>query len=209
MSIFSLIKRCIPAKWKLLAKSRFVGGHLRLRTPDRRLLEESVIPGYRDLPDVSRVLDIGCDWYTKSYQSLFAPCSYRTIDFDPEKARHAPPGHVTGSLLELDRHFDAGSFDLVLCNGVLGWGVNTLGECAEASRQLARVLRPGGHLVLGWNDHPGRKPEGLACFDEAPWKPFAFPTLPGGPGDHVLTETSYRHRYDFRQKSGPAAGAAV
>ena len=43
------------------------------------------------------------------------------------------------------------AFDAVICNGVFGWGVDSPQQQAEAAGALARVMRPSGRLLLGWN----------------------------------------------------------
>lgn len=204
MSPIALLKRLIPDDWKLYARTRRIDGHFRLRTPDRIFLEETIIPWFRDHGHTRAVLDIGCDWYTRAYPALLRAAPYHTIDLDPEKARFArgrEADHQVGSLLQLDQHYPPGAYDLVLCNGVLGWGVNDRASIALAARQLARVLRPGGWLVLGWNDRDGYRPETLAPFDTAPFQPFALPPL----GDHThLTPTRSRHTFRILQKQSEA-----
>jgi hypothetical protein len=42
-------------------------------------------------------------------------------------------------------------FDAVICNGVLGYGVNSVEQQKMALGAMAAVLSPGGGLLLGWN----------------------------------------------------------
>ncbi len=208
MSPIALLKRIVPDDWKLYARTRRIDGHFRLRTPDRIFLEETVFPWFRDEAGARDVLDIGCDWYTRAYPSLLRADRYHTIDLDPDKARYArgrDGDHRVGSLLELDQHYDAEAYDLVICNGVLGWGVNDDDAIATAARQLARVLRPGGWLVLGWNDMDGYRPATLAPFDAPPLARFALPPIDA---DTHLTPTGSRHTFRFFRREEENANAA-
>ncbi|MCW1916628.1 class I SAM-dependent methyltransferase [Luteolibacter sp. GHJ8] len=189
----------LPSDFRLYLRTRRMGGHFRLRTPDRIFLEDEVVPWLRDQAGVKAVLDVGCDWYTRAYPDLTGAERYETIDLDPAKARHARSSkHHVGSVLELDRHVEADAFDLIMCNGVLGWGVNERNQIAEAAGQLARALKPGGWLVLGWNDVDPWRPACLKAFEIAPLKRVLFP--PAGSDTH-LTETKSRHTYRFFKHS--------
>ncbi len=190
-SPYALLKRCVPDDFKLYARTRLIDGRLRWRTPDRVFLEETVFPWFRDSVRVRTVLDVGCDWYTRAYPDLLKAERYETIDLDPAKVRYArgrEEAHCVGSLLELDQDYGVGEFDLVICNGVLGWGVN------DAASQIARVLRPGGWLVLGWNDMDGYRPETLSPFDQPPLERFVLPTVGV---DTRVTTTGSKHTYRF------------
>ena len=195
-----MAKKIVPAPCKLMLKARRKKGHWFLRTPDRQLLEREIIPYFAELDGVGEVLDVGKDWYTAGYPKLFPKQHYRSIDIDPDKERIARGAHYTASLLELDSHFGAGTFDLVKVNGVFGWGVDGEGSIARAMSQVARALRPGGFVVIGWNDTDERRPEPLSEMLEAPgFEPFA---LPGIGAASTATDTAYRHIYHFSRSYG-------
>jgi len=191
------LKSLVPATWKLRSKMRLHQGRWRLATPDRMFLEDVVIPWFSARDDVRRVLDIGVDWYTQSYPKLFREQEYWTVDMDDAKRRYATSQHHTVSMTELDEVFAPEKFDLVLCNGVVGWGLNDLADVTRALEACAKVLRPGGWLVLGWNDREGHRVSGLIPLVT---KHFAYFTHPLVGLDHHITDTSYSHRYDFFQK---------
>ena len=50
------------------------------------------------------------------------------------------------------------SFDVVVANGVIGWGLNEQAGFEQMMAQCHRVLKPGGLLILGYNDTPERAP---------------------------------------------------
>jgi SAM-dependent methyltransferase len=93
-------------------------------------------------PAGARVLDVGAG--IGQYRSLFAHCDYRTQDFGLE------PG-TAGKYTPLDYESDItaipvpdGSFDVVLCTEVL----EHVPKPVAAVREMSRILRPGGRLLL-------------------------------------------------------------
>ena len=99
----------------------------------------------REIPAGSRVLDVGAG--SAPYRELFAHCNYRTQDsqpLHPNQIRH-------GAYSDMDYDSDAaeipvpdGCFDCVLCTEV----IEHHPEPARVVRELARVLSPGGRLIL-------------------------------------------------------------
>jgi SAM-dependent methyltransferase len=161
-------------------------------------LEDVIVPGMLAKSDVRRVLDIGVAWYTRSYPKLFAGVDYWTVDYDPASARIASPQHHTVSATRIDEVFDADTFDLVVCNGVVGWGLNEPEDVTRALDACATVMRPGAWLVLGWNDMDGRRVPGL---DDLLARRFRRATFAPIDADHFVTDTPYAHRFDFFVKS--------
>lgn len=195
------LARRLASSLKLYSRTRWVDGSLRLRTPDRIFLEETLFPWMRNEIRPRSVFDVGCDWYTCAYPRLLGAERYDSIDIDPAKARFAQShgrNHLTASLLELDRHREPDIYDVAILNGVLGWGINDEAPIREASRQITRVLRPGGWLVLGWNDTEEWRPATLAPFDQPPLERRAPP--PVGV-DTQITPTKSRHTFRFFVKS--------
>jgi SAM-dependent methyltransferase len=123
-----------------------------LRTPDRTLLERIILPALGERAAGGRVLFVGCDSYTSSYGQFFPRADYRTVDADPAHAVFGSPQHVVCSVTELRAHFAANSLDLVLLNGVLGWGIDDRAAANEACAACRDVLRSGGLFLVGWND---------------------------------------------------------
>jgi SAM-dependent methyltransferase len=184
---------------------RAIWGRLRLvvglpapmRTLDREILENTIIPFFV-ARGVRRVLFVGTDWFTKHYDRFFAGSDYWTIEIEPGRRRFGAAQHVVDSLEHLDRHFPKAHFDLILCNGVYGWGLNDPASCEEAFQQCYDCLRNQGVLMLGWNDVPEHRPFPLesvrslsqfARLEDSPfgtWR-YAAPTLT-------------RHTYDFYTK---------
>lgn len=93
-------------------------------------------------PPGSRVMDVGAG--IGQYRALFSHCDYRAQDFGIEPA-------TTGLYTSLDYECDItaipvpdASFDVVLCTEVL----EHVPEPIRAVREIARILRPGGLLLI-------------------------------------------------------------
>jgi SAM-dependent methyltransferase len=184
---------------------RVIWGRLRLlvglpapmRTPDRRILEDTIIPFYVTR-GVERVLFVGTDWFTKHYDRYFAASDYWTIEIEPSRRKFGAAQHVTDSLERLDQHFQKSYFDLILCNGVYGWGLDERASCERAFEQCFHCLREHGVLVLGWNDVPEHHPvpletvqslSRLARLRDSPFGTWRY-----------AAQTPLRHTYDFYTK---------
>ncbi len=205
--LVKLAKRCVPDSVKLASKARLrPGGRIGLNLPDRTFLEQVSIPWFVGQEDTRAVLDVGTDWYTWKYDTLFPGMEYQSIDFDAAKAKFASPNHVVGSILELDQHFEEDRFDLIICNGVFGWGVNDHADIEMALSQFSRVLRTGGYLVIGWNDNDDHRPEG---FEKTGVEGFERFVLPPIQSDHFNSRAANRHQFRFYRsvKSAPASPA--
>jgi len=173
----------------------------------RYLLEEVIFPALLARPDLRRILFVGCDRYTRHYPRVFADRDFATIDADPAKARYGAERHIVDSLVGLPRHFEPGSLDAVICNGVFGWGLDAPEEIDAAVSHCHDCLRPGGILVVGWNDREPWRPapfESLAAF-----RRFEPLTLPPFPGPVYPTLGEMRHVYNFylRPAHDPGEGA--
>ncbi|MCA9726878.1 MAG: class I SAM-dependent methyltransferase [Candidatus Eisenbacteria bacterium] len=176
-----------------------LGWTVPIENEDRRVLETIIFP-YCLGRGARSVLFVGCDWYTRHYQRhFFEGIDFWTIEVDPRKRKYGARQHLVAPLEELERHVPEERFDLILCNGVYGWGLDGREQCEAAFRQCRSRLRPGGLLVIGWDDVPEHDPldldelTSLRAFDR-----HAVPVL-----DHqwrYVTDTPYRHTYDFYEK---------
>jgi hypothetical protein len=178
-----------------------------METEDRRVLEEIIFKQIRKLPQTQRILFVGCDWYTKHYQrTFFGDRDYWTIDISAKAAKFGGRQHLTAGLQYLDRHFPERHFDVIFCNGVYGFGLDAQEQIERAIEMCWSRLRDGGYLVFGWDDIPVRTPvplESIAALRR--FEHFALPELAAG---RYLTDTPYRHTYDFYIKPAEIRGQA-
>jgi hypothetical protein len=176
-------------------------------TEERAVLERVIFAHYRTDPRIRTILFVGCDSYTAHYQRrYFRHHNYWTIDPDATRRRFGSKQHVIARLQELDQHFRAGAFDLIIFNGVYGWGLNSAEDCETALAQCHFCLSDAGHMVIGWNDVPGRDPAPLSQVPAlARFSKYSFPAFGGW---QYLTDTDNRHTYWFYQKTDRGDGAA-
>jgi hypothetical protein len=172
-----------------------------LQTRDRWILEQLILPWYAGQPGPLSVVFVGCDYYTWHYERVFRDHHYATIEPVPSQSRFGARRHVEDGMENLDRHFEPGSVDLILCNGVVGVGLDRREDAEKAFSACATALKPGGQLMLGYNDVPLRTPYDPLSLDAMQaFRPVEFPPL----GASVyLTPTAYRHTYAFLERLPP------
>jgi SAM-dependent methyltransferase len=175
---------------------RLKGLDFRLELPNRRDLEDIVLPAIAADPRHARVLFVGCRWYTKIYADIFQGREYWTIEIDPDQAKFGSPGrHIIDSYLNLNRHAAPEGFDAIILNGVFGWGIDSPSDTELAFAETWRALAPGGTLVIGYNDTPDNHPsyldtpsEGLAQFEALEFAGLGSRHVtPGDAGHHTFT----------------------
>ena len=182
----------------MLAARRALGLPAKLNTEDRRALEQVILPEYARRADISRILFVGCAAYTQHYGELFGDREYWTIDPVEQRRRYGSGRHIIDRLQNLGRHVQPGYFDLVVCNGVLGWGLNAPEDADAAFAACHTHLRAGGDLLLGWNNIAPRNrvfPEDIPALRR-------FDATPLGPGRVArwTIDAPNRHVFDFYRK---------
>ncbi|MCU0533029.1 MAG: nodulation S family protein [Hydrococcus sp. Prado102] len=164
------------ATWAIALLSR---GNLPLFSESRYVLELSIIPYFVARPDFNKILFVGCAWFTRYYsKEYFFARDYWTIDKNFKKAKYGAKQHIIDSLSNLQNYSPLNYFDLIICTGVFGWGLNEKEEVERAFHQCSQCLRPEGILILGWNDIPQRTPFPLeSCQSLTQFKTYIFPPL--------------------------------
>jgi SAM-dependent methyltransferase len=170
-----------------------------LNTTDRIVMERDIFPEYARDPAIKRMLFVGCGTYTSHYQQQFFPHKdFWTIEPDPAAAKFGAQQHVIAPLEELDRHFPPAHFDLIICNGVYGWGLDRHEQLEAGFAQCHSRLRDDGHLFFGWDDIPQRAPVDLDTVSSRNlFRKYTFPPLQAW---RYVTDTLYRHTFDFYRK---------
>jgi hypothetical protein len=187
----SLISR-LPQRGKDVLLS--LGFDLRLVSDDRRILEEIIFPFVLSRVDFRRILFIGCDWYTAGYAKVFKGREFWTLEIDRRRWRYGSTHHVVDAAENVRAHFEKESFDVIICNGVFGCGLNEREQVDCAFRGFRECLRPDGLFVLGWNDIPERKPFSPEMSVERFFSRLAFPPLGRW---RWPTENPNGHTFDF------------
>ena len=162
------------------------------------MLEQVILPAYAQRSDITRVLFVGCAAYTQHYGELFSGREYWTMDPAPRLRKYGSAHHITDTLQNLGQHVEPGYFDLIVCNGVLGWGLNAPDEADAAFATCFTHLRAGGDLLLGWNDVVLRNrvlPDDVAALQR-------FQRVPMGPSQTARwrIDVANCHVFDFYQK---------
>jgi len=166
------------------------------------MLETAILPYYAEQPEVGIILFIGCNWYTRGYRLLFRGREYWTLDIDPAMSRYGSELHIVDSVANIETHFHRNKFDLIICNGVFGWGLDEKSEVERAFRGCHDCLCPDGTFILGWNDLPERTPfpleesESLKLFRRKSFPPLGV--------SRFSTFSENRHIYDFYVKDAGA-----
>jgi SAM-dependent methyltransferase len=179
------------------------GRPVRRRSADRQYLEQVVLPALAGQADVRRVLFVGCASFTRHYEAIFEHAEYWTIDPVPRRRRWGAGRHIVDRLERLGRHLPDEYFDLIVCNGVLGWGLDRRDDAEAAFAACHAALRPGGTLVVGWNDirpHNAVRPDSLASL-----RRFARAAAGHGSSPQVRIGVPHRHVFDFYRRGSAVA----
>ena len=170
----------------------------RMRTRDRDTLEQVILPAYAARADIKSVLFVGCAWYTHHYEKMLPGRVYWTIDPDPWKKRFGGRRHIVAGLESLDAHVAPGSLDLIICNGVFGWGLDDRADCERAFAACFDALRPAGELIIGWNDVLEHRPLDLASLQSL--ARFRRPIFEPLGSSQYLANPDNGHVYNFYAK---------
>ena len=149
-----------------------------IRNEDRRILEDTILPAIARSQEYHRVLFIGCEWYTRGYRKILAKRDYWTMEIDPSKRKYGARQHIVDSAENLALHFKPNSLDFILCNGVIGWGLDDRAAIEQMLDSCWHCLREQGVLLLGCNDVPEHSPVAhseLAALRK--FQPHIFPDL--------------------------------
>jgi len=113
------------------------------------------------------------------------------MDIDPAVVTYGSKNHIVGDVLEIDQFFKQGFFDIVIFNGVFGYGINKLEEQNKAIEMIRKVIKPDGIMLLGWDTDRVREPLEL----EAAKKYFSHTNIAHLPKRKTFDDGP--HVYDF------------
>jgi len=182
-----------------------------LPSADRRLLESTILPQLGARADTWRVTFVRTACYTKPYANFFEGKEDLRHDRVTQHARFgARTRHIVDRLENVGAHFKPSTLDLVVCNGVFGWGLDDRHDVERAFDGIFECSRPGGLFVLGWDDVPEHRPfrpEATAAVQR--FAPYYFEPLAGTryafrDDDAKVDASGCRHVFDFYQKPPPS-----
>ena len=182
--------------WRIVPRERAYP-----RAHDRYVLEDVIFPALLSNPQCRDILFVGCDTYTAHYPDLFIDRNFMTIDIDPVQARHGAARHVVDTFTNTRAHFDAASLDAVVCNGVIGWGLNRPEEIDRAAKECFECLHPGGIFIVGSDNAPPWRPVAFDNLDG--FRKFEPLTLPPFPGPVYPTFGEFPHIFNFYVRPKP------
>lgn len=122
--------------------------------PSRIWLHADFLPAVKAAGH-KRMLFVGTQAYNRPFYRHCQGLSVFSIDPDPANARYAAPsGHSIGFIQDIARLAPGEKFDVIVFNGIIGFGVNDVPAALDALAAMAGAAAPGALLVIGWN--PGR-----------------------------------------------------
>jgi hypothetical protein len=126
-----------------------IGVNIRLDTLDRKILENSILPILEDKNEDKFILNVGANWYTKNYSSIFKKNKYIELEINWWRFQFCSSDiKINGDLLNLPICFE---FDYIILNGVFSYGINSKKQIEEAVQVCNIVLATDGIILLGGN----------------------------------------------------------
>ena len=170
-------------------------------SPDRTFLENVLLPELANLlREHDRVLFVGLDYYTTSYGAFFNKQEFHTIDVVCWRRVYSRNGiHKTQDLKTLTNAYPPNYFQLIIVNGIFGFGIDDSAGIAKSLKEASQCLRPGGYILVGWN--PGRKSLPLSFDFIVPNLVRCAPLKKYGGVIDFITHQGDPHQYLFFTKS--------
>jgi hypothetical protein len=127
-----------------------------LKSANRLFLENQIFDllnvYFRQRSERARCLFLGTDKRSWHYPRRLEAELF-TLDIDPKKAIWGNRDrHTIGSASTLLQYYAPHSFDVVIANGLIGFGMNQPEDCEALLASAHAVLKKDGLLVLGYND---------------------------------------------------------
>jgi len=204
-SISALIRNLLHTIFRTIPSSRCIfykcSKYLSVFIRDRAFLEQRIFGYLKSEESIRKILFAGVEIYTLHYPELLHGKQFHTIDVDAKKALFgAKDLHTIGSVTDLGKHYHYGQFDCIILNGLIGYGLDTQEDVDRTLRESFSVLRPGGLLIIGWNNtrtHLAFELESLPGYLQflkfTPW-----PDMPAA--NRIEVNPDNRHTFDFLLK---------
>jgi hypothetical protein len=170
----------------------------RIDSHDRSILEGVILPYFAENISFQRILFVGCSAYTQWYEEFFRTKEYWTIDPKHVKQKYGSAHHVVDSITNVERYVTKNYFDVIIMNGVIGFGLNRVTAIEQAVEACYEALAWQGVLLVGWNDTTRRAPIDLRTIRAlGKFREYYFEPLQSC---HYWTEGSHRHTFSFYRK---------
>lgn len=167
-----------------------------LFTEDRKELEYNLLFSISEEIRPKRILSIGVESFTAFYPHLFKDTTLETIDKDPYMTRWgSSDGHKVADANQIAKIWQPNTFDVILFNGVYGWGIDTEEHLRAVLQAIRTVLKPEGFLLFGWNQTPEADPLDLESQLGKLFGGFRIGKLNGK--EFLQFKEWERHRYRF------------
>lgn len=142
-----------PIRWAQSEVLHFAWQRGWYQPPDRKMMEDEILPALAADANVKTVLFVGVKWYNAHHPAMFTKVgkTFATIDPDPEQSVHGGKPHAVAFVQDLEKHFEGMTFDAIVISGVIGWGINDIPELDRTLKVFSRVMSKGGWLVFGLN----------------------------------------------------------
>ena len=144
---------------------------------DRVILERTILPEYGRRESCRRVLFGGVRPYVRSYGRHFPNREYVTIDRNPQMRFFGARRHVVDSIENLSANFSPEYFDLIVLNGVIGWGVDSPPVVEHTIDECFNALVAGGEFVIGLNEEHAETPDLSRSVSLTRFEPIIFGPL--------------------------------
>lgn len=197
MSPNALSRKFSHLSWRARVSAlRLFNARAAKRSEARQVFENEVLFAVSHVLRPRRILAVGVARYTRFYEKLFPGAVFETVDIDPANAAWgSTQRHYVGGIADLPAQSGSVGYDVVLFNGVYGWGVNSSEELAASMDAVASLLLDDGVMVFGWNCVPSRDPLGLGS-DFGPWFSRFAPAVVNGT-DTIHVERSHGQRFKY------------
>jgi hypothetical protein len=169
-----------------------------LTSHDRTILTDVILPYFSRHHVYQRILFVGCSAYTQGYKVLFHGKEYWTIDPKLVKRKYGSEHHIVDSVTNVGRYVVKNYFDIIIMNGVIGFGLNGVCDIERAIDACYDALASGGILLVGWNDTAQRTPIDIRQMRTLiKFREFYFEPLQAC---HYRAQGSHRHTYSFYRR---------
>ena len=176
--------------------------------PSRQYLLQTLLPALA-AAGCQRMLFVGAQAYNLPFYRRCADfhMDIWSIDFDPLSAKYgAPAGHFVGDIREVDKLVGPLRFDVIMFNGIFGFGVNKAEAALAALRSMAKTAEPEALFIVGWN--PGLTNDQEMAAIRPHVMPASLADLPVIEFPRVGRLQRHPHRYEVFKFSADAAAAA-